>query len=239
MIQQDYLRLPAISSRSSFTPALNLFVLRINCLKEARMLETAIVQAVIVDPRPLFCDAVRACLAKGGHIVVGQAQTLQDVLRQADSLRPNLAIIGPDLAEQDLSICRELSERLPTLKIILFTEHASDPLFLMDAAYVGVSGCVPPEITESEILAVIAQVMGGQQLFSREILADAFRPLELTARERDVLRFMAEGKTDREIAAALKLSYSTIRNHVQRILEKLSVHSRQQAVWRARHRGLV
>ncbi len=203
------------------------------------MLETAIVQAVIVDPRPLFCDAVRACLAKGGYVVVGQAQTLQDVLRQADSLRPNLAIVGPDLAEQDLSICRELSKRLPTLKIILLTAHASDLLFLADAAYVGVAACLGPEVTESEILAVIAQVMGGQELFSREILEQAFQPTELTLREREVLKLLAEEKSDREIADALGLKPSTVRNHTQHIMEKLNVHHRNEAVWRARHRGIV
>jgi DNA-binding NarL/FixJ family response regulator len=50
---------------------------------------------------------------------------------------------------------------------------------------------------------------------------------------------MAEGKTDRAIAVALDLKFSTVRNHAQHILDKLDVHSRREAVWRARHRGLV
>ncbi len=171
--------------------------------------------------------------------VVGEAGNGKEAMRQADSLHPDLMIVGPHLAEQGLVVCREIAKRLPTLKTIVFTAHADEPLFQADAAYAGVAACVLPEVTESEILAVVAQVMRGQQSFSRETLSLAFQPIELTPREREVLKLMAEGKTDREIANVLGLSVSTVRNHSKHILEKLNVHHRQEAVWRARHRGIV
>ena len=79
--------------------------------------------------------------------------------------------------------------------------------------------------------------MTGHQLFSRGILSLAFQQIELTARERTVLKLLAESKTDREIAAALGLSVATVRNHSQHILEKLGVHNRHEAVRRARRLG--
>jgi DNA-binding NarL/FixJ family response regulator len=196
-------------------------------------------RALIVDPRPFFGEAMRACLNKGGHAMLGQSLNLSEALSHVDSLQPDLMIVGPHFAESGLTICRENRNRLPTLKTILFTAHADDSLFQADAAYAGVTALLRPESTEEECLAVIARVIAGQPFFSQEFLALASRPIDLTAREGEVLKLMAEERTDHEMADALGLKVSTVRNHAQRILEKLSVHNRREAVWRAQHRGLV
>jgi len=120
-----------------------------------------------------------------------------------------------------------------------FSRHANDPLFQADAANAGASACLPREASEQECLSTIAAVMAGHPLFAREILSLAFRPAELTAREREVLQLLAEGKTDREIADALVLSITTVRKHSRQILEKLDVHTRHEAVRRARRLGWV
>ncbi len=197
-------------------------------------------RVIIVDPTHIFCEGMRNCLAAGKHIVLGEARNLEGALQSLDTLHPDLVVIGPNFAEHEsLEICREIASRWPTIKTIIFTVHADDPLFLVDAAYVGVAACLPRETTDEECLAVIAKVMAGQQSYSREILALAFQPIELTTKEREVLKLMAEGKTNREIAGALAVQVTTIRSHMQHILQKLSVHNRQEAVWRARHRGLI
>jgi DNA-binding NarL/FixJ family response regulator len=92
-------------------------------------------------------------------MVVGQARNSQEALQQTDSPCPDLIIVGPHLAESGLSVCREISRRLPTLKILLFTAHTDNPLFLADAANAGIAACLPPETTEEECLAMIAKVM--------------------------------------------------------------------------------
>ncbi len=106
--------------------------------------------------------------------MVGQTQTLEDVLQKLDSSGANLVLVRLHMAEQSLSMCRELSKHAPTVKVILFTGHASDPLFMADAVYAGAAACLAPETTDDELLAAIAQVMAGQRLFSREILEVAF-----------------------------------------------------------------
>lgn len=196
-------------------------------------------RAIIVDPRPIFRDVLQACLTKVGCMVVGQFSNLEETRQQVEMLEPDLMILGPHLAESGLVVCRVITCHLPTLKTILFTAHADDLLFQVDACHAGVTVLLRPESTKEECLAVIAQVMAGQSFFSQEFLALVSRPIDLTAREREVLRLMAERKTNREIADALGLKGTTVRNHAQRILEKLGVHSRQEAIWRAKHRGLV
>jgi DNA-binding NarL/FixJ family response regulator len=173
-------------------------------------------------------------------VVLACARNLDEIFQGQDALFPHLALVGPNFLEHEsLIVCRELIHRWPLLKIILFSRHANDPLFQADAAHAGASACLPREATEQECLSTIAAVMAGHQLFSREVLSLAFRPSELTAREREVLSLLAEGKTDREAAMALGLSVATVRNHSQRIVEKLSVHSQGEALRRARRLGWV
>ena len=198
-----------------------------------------LVRAIIVDPHPIFCDALKTCLTKGGHLVLGKVSNLEEARQQVDALEPNLMILGPHLAESGLAICCSITSRTPTLKRILFTAHANDLIFQADAVYAGVNALLFPESTEEDCLETIAKVMAGHQFFSNEVLALAFQQIDLTKRERQVLELVVQEKTDQEIANTLAISRFTIRNHTQRILEKLGVHGRKEAIWRARHRGLI
>ena len=203
------------------------------------MANAGIARAIVVDSRLLFGEMLQTCLAKGGHTILGQAQTLDEALMQIDTLHPNLVILGPELAEHSLCICREIICYSPESKVIIFSKHADEPLFQADAFQVGASACPHAEITIEELQVVIDQVLSGQRLFPHESYSLAFQPIELTRREREVLRLIVDGKSDKEIADALGLKFNTVRNHTQHILEKLGVHSRQEAMWRARSRGLV
>lgn len=200
---------------------------------------TTVARAIVVDPRPLFGEGMRAFLSKGGHLMLGQALNLEEARQQVDALQPDLLMVGPHLAESGLALCRDLTSRRPTLKIILFATHTDDPLFQADAANAGVAACLPTETTDEECLAAITQIMEGREFFSREIVELGAQPIELSERELEVLRLLAEGKTDREMAEQLDVKVSTIHSHAQHILEKLSVHTRQEAVKRARNRGMV
>ena len=168
-------------------------------------------------------------------MVLAHAHSLAEAMERSGVLTPDLAVVGPNFTEyESLTLCRAILSRWPNIKVIIFSRHAADPLFQADAASAGANACLPREASEAETLAAVAAVMAGYLVFPREVLAEAFRPIDLTAREREVLRHLAEGKTDREIASALGLSHATVRNHSQRILEKLGVHERREVVRRAR-----
>ncbi len=202
------------------------------------MPETTTAQLIIVDSSPFFCDGMRTCLGAGGHVVLSHAHTIEDTLQLIDTLPLDSVILGPSLSEDEsLAICREIACRCSSIKTVIFTSYAEDPLFRADAIYAGAAACLCPDITHKECLATVVAVMTGRSLFSREELVNGLQPIRLAGRERDVLKLLANGKSDSEIAKSLALQVRTVRNYVQRTLEKLSVHNRQEAVRRARRRG--
>lgn len=195
---------------------------------------------VIVDPSAISYEGMRQFLTEGGYAALSQATGLEDALLQIEQLEPDLLIVGATFAEDEsLEICREMSSRFPQVRLIVMSEFARDPLFQADAAYVGASACLPRQTSRNDYLDTVAAVLAGHQLFSREILAHAHQPIRLTEREHQVLRLIAEEKTDRQIADQLTVSINTVRKQSQRVLEKLQVHERREAVRRAKRRGLI
>lgn len=202
------------------------------------MAETTIARAILVDSSSIFCDGIRKCLNQGGHLVLTQAHNLDETFRQLEAVQPNVAILGPNLTENEaLAICREMSCRWPDIKTIIVSSYAQDTLFRADAIYAGAAGCLLPTANQESYLEAITMVMTGKNLFRHEELAPGYQPIRLTMREREILKLLGEGKGTQEIAQLLGTRVSTIRNHIQHILEKLQVHNRQAAVRRARRRG--
>ena len=204
------------------------------------MPETTTVRVMIVDPEPFFHEKLCSWLRPSGHVVVGVALTTEEAAGKLDQFCPSLVVLGPHLEEhKSFALSREIKYRTPNVRTVIFTACSEDVLFQADAANAGIAACLSRSMTNEECLEVIASAMAGYQLFSHEILALAFQSIQLTPREREVLRLVAKGKTDHEIAGTLTLKPATIRNHTQHILEKLDVHDRHAAVRRARRLGLV
>ncbi len=198
------------------------------------------VRAVVVDASPLAYAGILECLNLGEHTVQGQARNLDEALQQLGATSTDLVVIGPSLSEDEsLAVCREILCRWSSIKTIIITKHAGDPFYQADAVFSGAAACLPDTVTHQDCLAAIDEVMSGHLLFPREIMDQAFEPIELTARERAVLKLLAEGKSDREIARALCVEFTTVRTHSKNIIEKFGVHNRQEAVRRARRRGFI
>ncbi len=197
-------------------------------------------RTIIVDSHSFFRTGMRVCLEQAGYIVLGELECLNEALEQITVTRPELVVAGPSLEEHtSLELCRRVSNRQSGIKLIILSKEADDPLFQADAIYAGATACLRPDLNHTDFCVVLAHVLSGHYLFPREILPRAFQPIKLTSREHEVLKLMAGGQTDREIADQLVLSVNTVRNHSQRILEKLEAPNRQIAVRRARRRGLV
>ncbi|MFC1465531.1 MAG: response regulator transcription factor [Candidatus Brachytrichaceae bacterium NZ_4S206] len=123
--------------------------------------------------------------------------------------------------------------------IVRFHCVAFDLIFQADAAFVGVSACLKHPVTAVELVETLAQVIRGVNLVLPYALQLALEVEPLTRRELDVLVEMNKGMSDDEIAKRLNMCKYTVRTHAQHILQKLGVHTRRDAVHRARHRGLV
>lgn len=183
---------------------------------------------------------------------VGEASTSRETLEKAEALRPDVILLDitmPDMS--GLSIIRELRERVPDARILILTMHA-DENYLREALRLGAAGYVVKSAADQELLAAIRAVMRGDVYIHPSMtralldnLVPADRPPrhdpweDLSEREQQVIRRVALGYTNREIAAQLHLSIKTVETYRARAMEKLGLKTRAQLVRYAAQRGLL
>jgi len=183
--------------------------------------------------------------------VVGEAGTADEALLMAPQLRPDVLLLDINLPGADgLRVLRELHPRLPDTKIVMLT-ISSDRRDLMDAVREGAAGFLTKDLSPDALLRAIRGIRQGDLPMSRGMAADVVRSLAsgksatghapggneldlLSAREAEVLRHLADGSTDREIAEELGISPRTVETHVGSILHKLEVRNRAEAARRYR-----
>ncbi|MGA2009946.1 MAG: response regulator transcription factor [Solirubrobacteraceae bacterium] len=212
------------------------------------------IRVMVVDDHDLFRTGLASLLAsRSGIDVVAQASGGRMGVRLADELRPDVVLMDlrmPDLEGHEAA--REILERNPATRIVVLTvlSEEKDVAAALDAGACGFLAKDTP--IEDVVAAVRAAVYGAAWLSPRAaevILGRARRveafdepddgtPEELSSRELDVLRLIARGMENSEIAATLSISPSTAKNHVSNILSKLGLPSRVQAAIYAVRRGL-
>lgn len=193
-------------------------------------------------------DAVRGVLDAGEMQVVGEAATADAALSQAVLLRPDVVVLDVDLrGESAVPIIAELHRRLPEATVVILTASTSDRL-VVDAVEAGARGFLTKDMDGETLRRSIIGAARGELAMTRRrarLVTDhlAMRrersPLELglTERELEIIRMVAEGLTDREIAEALVLSRRTVEGHVARLIHKLGARNRTEAA--ARYRSLT
>ncbi len=207
---------------------------------------------LIADDHPLFRKGLRTLLATVPQVrVVGEAAGGADAVRLAEQLQPNLVLMDLQMSHGDgLTAIRQLAAARPHLPILVVTMFEDDDS-VFAAMRAGARGYVLKDMDDDEMTRAILAVGHGEAIFSPAIATRimAFftnRPTEpsvlfpdLTDSEQKVLRLMARGRTNDDIAAQLALSPKTVRNYVSNIFSKLQVADRAQAIVRARDAGLA
>jgi two-component system response regulator DevR len=172
--------------------------------------------------------------------VVGGASTVAEALDAVPSSDAEVVVLDVRLPDGNgVELCRELRSQRPELRCLILTSFDDDEA-LFDAIMAGASGFVLKQVVGSDLIASIRAVGAGKSLLDNgtvALLLDRLRrhqdhadPLaKLTEQERQILDLIAEGLTNREIAARLHLSEKTVKNYVSFLLGKLSVRSRIQA----------
>lgn len=195
-------------------------------------------RVVIVDDDSFFRSGLRALLEGDGVEVVADWRSAEEALEGLDRAAPDVVAVGGPTA-CDLDSARRIAERASGPKLLVL----SDAVDAEDAAaYVaaGAAGCLTKEASEGELVAAVRAVAAGAAVFSPSIARslaalgrverdDPGLERELSDRERDVLRLVAEGKDNGEIARDLFISGQTVKNHISSILSKLGVENRIQA----------
>ncbi len=182
--------------------------------------------------------------------VVAEAGDADQALREVERHRPNVAIVDIRLpGRSGLEACKEIRQKYPDTRVVILTAQADDD-FIAEALRVGAAGYVLKQVGGDELIRAVLAASRGEtaldpqtaarvvsRLRDLESKAEADELRDLSPRERDVLVLVAEGKSNKEIGAALNLSGITVRNYVSNILGKLNLSNRVElAAFATKHR---
>jgi two-component system, NarL family, response regulator NreC len=206
------------------------------------------IRVVLADDHVLVRQGIKSLLEREGMQVLAEASDGQEAVRQVEKLNPDVAVIDigmPLLNGMDAA--RVLSRSCPKTKPVLLTQHDEDQ-YVSEALDAGVKGYVLKSQVANDLVQAIRQVLRGDVYLSPGIttaVMAAYRsrsekPADpLTARERQVLQLIAEGKSTKDIASILGVSVKTAESHRSRLMQKLDIHEVASLVRYAVKRGLV
>ena len=211
-------------------------------------------RVLIVDDDDLMRAGLRELLANDPSIeVAGDASTGREAVDAARRLRPDVVLMDVRMPDLDgIAATRELAQVTPESRVLILTTFEQDD-YIFPSLRAGASGFLLKRTRPEDLIAAVHTVAAGDSLLSPSVtrrvidrmaeqpvpaLADQRQLDTLTARERDVLELIARGLANREIATALTVEESTIRTHVKRILMKLGLRDRVQAVIFAYETGI-
>lgn len=214
------------------------------------------VKVLIVDDHTVFCEALSSLLTIKGEVdVVGIASNAEDAFKKVKQLNPDVVLMDIELKDSDgIQTTRIIKEKHPDTEVIILTMH-TDEQYLLEAIQAGAKGYILKDFPSSLLLEAIKYVAEGKSLFdptssSRvlnelKLLLNKKRQLteekdsSLSKREVEILKLIAEGYTNKEIAQKLYLSEHTVRNHISNIFLKLNCNTRAKAVLEAFKKKLI
>ncbi|ABW15186.1 response regulator transcription factor [Frankia sp. Mgl5] len=205
------------------------------------------IRVLIVDDHALFRRGLEMVLAQEVDIeVVGEAADGAEAVTMAAEMAPDIVLMDVRMPRRGgIDATSAIKEKVPSAKIVMLT-ISDEEADLFDAIKAGAMGYLLKEISIDEVAADIRAVYNGQSLISPSMASKLLsefaamiktkddRPQlptpRLTDREMEVLRLVAKGLNNRDIAKQLYISENTVKNHIRNILEKLQLHSRMEAV---------
>jgi two-component system response regulator DevR len=199
------------------------------------------IRVYLLDDHEVVRRGVRNILdAETGIEVIGDAGTVASALAGIVALRPDVAVLDVRLPDGDgVSVCREIRSTLPDTACLMLTSYGDDQA-LLGAIMAGASGYVLKQTRGSDLVSAVRAVAAGQSTLDahaaqrvmarlREQLATADPLSALSEQEKRVLELVAEGLTNRQIAARMFLAEKTAKNYVSSVLTKLGMQRRSQA----------
>jgi two-component system nitrate/nitrite response regulator NarL len=207
------------------------------------------VRLMLADDHPIFLEGlVRALSERPDLELVTTATTGRAALDQAREHSPDVALLDMSLPELDgMAVLQALRRENHPTRVVMLSAHA-DGTTVFSALAAGASGYLTKESTRTQIFEAVRAVARGDVVISPELNAGMVQELQqrsaverplLSAREQEVLRLTAEGRSAGEIGSELHLSAATVKTHLHNLYEKLGVSDRAAAVAAAMRRGLL
>jgi DNA-binding NarL/FixJ family response regulator len=212
---------------------------------------TQVVKVLIADDQTLFRSGLARLLEEDPRVqVVGQAVDGADVVKRAAALKPDVVLMDLKMPGVDgVEATRRIASELPEIKVLVLTTFDADS-YVLQALRAGASGYVLKDSQPAAIVSSILAVTAGERVMATAVANRVLDMLTgttttkefydgLTAREIEILKLLATGQPNKQIARRLGISEKTVRNHVSHMYEKLQIYDRSQAVLYAVRKGLV
>ena len=206
------------------------------------------IRVVLADDHVLVRQGLKSLLEREGFQVVGEASDGHEAIRRVASTHPDIAVMDISMPMLNgVDVARELKRSSPKTKSILLTQHKEDQ-YVFEALEAGVKGYVLKSQAAGDLVVAIKQVSRGQSYLSPGVsgaVMEAFHSKSerrrdlLTARERQVLQLIAEGKSTKDVASLLGISVKTAESHRTTLMKKLNIHETASLVRYAVRRGIV
>jgi DNA-binding NarL/FixJ family response regulator len=208
------------------------------------------IRVLIADDHEVVRSGLQGLLSGTEIDVVAAASSGEEAVRLTSKHNPDVALLDIRMAEGDgLAALGQIKMQHPDTAVLIMSTY-DNPTYIARAVALGASGYLLKGCSREQLLNAIRKAAGGESAWTREelrrvtgalttprLMSDVDAPL--TQRESEVLRHLAHGLTNKEIAQTLHISYETVKEHVQHILRKIGVSDRTQAaVWAVR-KGLV
>jgi len=199
------------------------------------------IRVFLLDDHEIVRRGLRDLLEAGGRMeVVGEAGTAAEAYARIPLCTPDVAVLDVRLPDGNgVEVCREIRSDNPDIHCLMLTSYADDEA-LFDSIMAGASGYVLKQIRSTELLDAIEKVASGQSLLDPQLTAKVLDRLRhgheedertkgLTGQERRILGYLADGLTNRQIAAEMFLAEKTVKNYVSNLLAKMGMARRTEA----------
>ena len=211
-------------------------------------------KVVIVEDHQLFRDGLKAMLTRRGDIdIIGEAEDGIEAIKTIRKTQPDMVLLDLSMPKMSgISVLKEIKRESPDIRILLLTIHESDQ-HVLEAFEAGADGYCIKDSSRQELMLAIDSILAGKTyispgisdqvmegfLASQKKLKSQTRWETVTQREREVLKLLAEGYTNKEIGDLLHISVKTVEKHRANLIAKLDLHNVAQLTAFAIENGLV
>jgi two-component system, NarL family, response regulator DevR len=205
------------------------------------MAENSAIKVFLLDDHEIVRRGLRDLLeAEDDLVVIGESGSAREAERMIPALRPQVAVLDARLPDgSGIDVCRTIRSRDPSINALILTSYDDDQA-LFAAIMAGAAGYVLKQVRSNELVQAIRTVARGQSLLDPAVTAKVLERLrsgtaepeefaDLTEREKEILRLIAEGLTNRQIGQRLFIAEKTVKNYVSSLLAKLGLERRTQA----------
>ena len=215
------------------------------------------IKAMIIDEQAFFRAGVSQTLSDQPDLETLECDTAQNPIEMIEATLPDVVLLGSDLASRSgIELGRKIAQYYPNTKVIVLSSDPNDEE-LFEVIKTAAAGCLSKRANAAELAGTIRRAYSGEYPINESLMTrprvarhvlDQFRGLTktlegvaapLTKRETEILTYVAEGNSNKEIAHILSISEQTIKNHVSAILRKLNANDRAHAVALALHSGWI